>query len=262
MNKMMGLGDDSTSSINWRRRFSNSPLTLAPACINPISSARNVTPCSEGGTSPSTILFANPSTTAVLPTPASPTSIGLFWRRRSSMSINCRISASRPTILSILPERACSVRSTENFSRASPSPTGEPAARDVAPETGPKSTCVCSDDPPQIFSKSSASFSTCILRNSGLILIRAFFNVAVLSIPYSKWPVRMRLAENCNDAYNQPFSIASSICGEKSDTAVAPRGRISNAATTSRASLVSSIPNAVRMAARSFCASCNNICIQ
>ena len=48
MNRMIGLGLDSTSSITARRRFSNSPFMLAPACIRPMSSARSVTPLQRG----------------------------------------------------------------------------------------------------------------------------------------------------------------------------------------------------------------------
>ena len=48
MNRMIGLGLDSTSSITPRRRFSNSPFMLAPACIRPMSSARRVTPLQRG----------------------------------------------------------------------------------------------------------------------------------------------------------------------------------------------------------------------
>ena len=131
MKRMIGLGEDSTSSITWRRRFSNSPFTPAPACRRPMSSERRVTSLSTGGTSPSTMRRAKPSTTAVLPTPASPARIGLFCRRRSRISITWRISASRPTILSISPERAFSVRSMENFARASPV---APPALGAAPE--------------------------------------------------------------------------------------------------------------------------------
>ena len=58
---------------------------------------------SDGGTSPAAIRSANPSTTAVLPTPASPVRIGLFCRRRIRMSITWRISASRPMTGSISP---------------------------------------------------------------------------------------------------------------------------------------------------------------
>ena len=52
MNRMIGFGDACTSSITWRRRFSNSPFMLAPACSRPTSSARSETSFSGGGTSP------------------------------------------------------------------------------------------------------------------------------------------------------------------------------------------------------------------
>ncbi len=48
---------------------------------------------------------AKPSTTAVLPTPASPVRIGLFCRRRIRMSMICRISSSRPVTGSSWPFR-------------------------------------------------------------------------------------------------------------------------------------------------------------
>ena len=86
MKRMMGLGLDLVSSITDFRRFSNSPFTPAPACSRPRSSVRNVTLRSAGGTSPDAMRSARPSTTAVLPTPASPVRIGLFWRRRVRMS--------------------------------------------------------------------------------------------------------------------------------------------------------------------------------
>ncbi len=114
MNMMIGLGDAWTSSMTCFSRFSNSPFMLAPACSRPTSSERSVTSLSGGGTSPAAIFMAKPSTTAVLPTPASPVRIGLFWRRRMRMSMIWRISSSRPTMGSILPLRACSVRSTVN----------------------------------------------------------------------------------------------------------------------------------------------------
>ena len=89
---------------------------------------------SDGGTSPRAMRCAKPSTTAVLPTPASPTRIGLFWRRRIRMSTIWRISSSRPTIGSILPLRACSVRSMVNCFSASCLPI---AAGAMAPLASP-----------------------------------------------------------------------------------------------------------------------------
>ena len=61
---------------------------------------------------------ARPSTIAVLPTPGSPISTGLFFVRRESTCITRRISLSRPMTGSIFPCRASAVRSRPYFSRA------------------------------------------------------------------------------------------------------------------------------------------------
>ncbi|MCY1302054.1 hypothetical protein D9M70_516930 [compost metagenome] len=111
MNRMVGLGEAFTSSITPCRRRSNSPLTLAPACRRPRSRPRRSTPCSAAGTSPLAMRRARPSTTAVLPTPASPTTMGLFFRRRARMSIIWRMAASRHSTGSSLPSRAWRVKS-------------------------------------------------------------------------------------------------------------------------------------------------------
>ncbi len=55
MNRMIGFGEACTSSMTWRRRFSNSPFMLAPACSRPTSSVRSATSLSCGGTSPRTM---------------------------------------------------------------------------------------------------------------------------------------------------------------------------------------------------------------
>ena len=78
MNRMIGCGLRLTSSITFFKRFSNSPFTDAPACSKPMSSTWMATPCSGVGTSPKATRSASPSTTAVLPTPASPVRMGLF----------------------------------------------------------------------------------------------------------------------------------------------------------------------------------------
>ena len=108
--------DDVTSSMTDFSRSSNSPRNLAPATSRPMSSAITRLLCSESGTSSQMILLASPSAMAVLPTPASPISTGLFLVRRVSVCITCRISCSRPTTGSSLPTRASSVRSTLYFS--------------------------------------------------------------------------------------------------------------------------------------------------
>ncbi len=96
---------------------------------------RSSTSRSGGGTSPAAMRSAKPSTTAVLPTPASPVRIGLFWRRRVRMSITWRISASRPRMGSILPARALAVRSMVNWSSAAV-PRGAAGARAAPPAAG------------------------------------------------------------------------------------------------------------------------------
>lgn len=133
-----------TSSMTARRRCSNSPFMLAPACSRPTSSVRSCTSFNAGGTSPRAMRCAKPSTTAVLPTPASPTRIGLFWRRRIRMSTTWRISSSRPMIGSSLPSRACAVRSVVNFFSASCLPI---AAGAMAPLASPGAAVWPSEKP-------------------------------------------------------------------------------------------------------------------
>ena len=62
---------------------------------------------------------ARPSAMAVLPTPGSPISTGLFFVRRDRTWIVRRISSSRPITGSSLPSRATSVRSRAYFFSAS-----------------------------------------------------------------------------------------------------------------------------------------------
>ncbi|MCY1213127.1 hypothetical protein D9M72_248900 [compost metagenome] len=172
MNRMIGVGELCTSSITWRRRCSNSPFMLAPACKRPMSSVSSFTSFNCGGTSPRARRCAKPSTTAVLPTPASPVSSGLFWRRRMRMSTIWRISSSRPVTGSISPFLAFSVRSTANFLRASPLPM---AAGAMAPESSPGAPLpmpvpswarICaSGEASQILGKLSARSSTLIFSN-------------------------------------------------------------------------------------------------
>ena len=66
---------------------------------------------SVSGTSPLTMRCARPSTIAVLPTPGSPISTGLFLVRRCRIWMVRRISSSRPITGSSLPSRARAVRS-------------------------------------------------------------------------------------------------------------------------------------------------------
>ena len=85
-----------TSSRTAFSRSSNSPRYLAPATSAPISSEKIFLSFSPSGTSPRTIRCASPSTAAVLPTPGSPISTGLFFVFLERIRITLRISASRP----------------------------------------------------------------------------------------------------------------------------------------------------------------------
>src|SRR5919201_1004342 len=67
------------------RRSSNSPRYFDPASSAPMSSAITRRSRSDSGTSPDSMRCARPSTIAVLPTPGSPMSTGLFFVRGQQM---------------------------------------------------------------------------------------------------------------------------------------------------------------------------------
>ena len=98
---------------------SNSPLNFAPATNAPKSSEITVLSLRLSGTSLATILCAKPSTIAVLPTPGSPISTGLFFVLLESICIDLLISSSLPITGSNLPLLASSVISLPYFLRAS-----------------------------------------------------------------------------------------------------------------------------------------------
>ncbi len=85
----------------------------------PKSSMTNCFFANASGTSPFTILWASPSTIAVLPTPGSPIKTGLFFFRRERTCMLRLISSSRPITGSSFPSRASPVISRPNLSRAS-----------------------------------------------------------------------------------------------------------------------------------------------
>ena len=108
-----------TSFKSFLRRSSNSPRYLAPAMSPAISKLKIRLFLSVSGTSPLTIRWARPSTTAVLPTPGSPIKTGLFFVLRCKICIARRISSSRPITGSSLPSRALAVKSIVYFFNAS-----------------------------------------------------------------------------------------------------------------------------------------------
>ena len=133
------------SSMTFFSRSSKSPRYLVPATMPPRSIWTRRLSRSVSGTSPSTIRCAMPSTIAVLPTPGSPMSTGLFFVRLDSTSIVCSISCSRPTTGSTRPSRASAVRSVPNWSTVGVSDGGFlPALPAPAPRPPPPVTASCS----------------------------------------------------------------------------------------------------------------------
>mmetsp|Transcript_87426 Transcript_87426/g.189377 ORF Transcript_87426/g.189377 Transcript_87426/m.189377 type:complete len:374 (-) Transcript_87426:640-1761(-) len=106
-----------TSLITFFRRSSNSPRYLVPARSIARSSWMMRLPCRSSGTSPEAIICARPSAMAVLPTPGSPMSTGLFFWRRARIWIVRSSSLARPTSGSMVPSAAIFVRSVPNSSR-------------------------------------------------------------------------------------------------------------------------------------------------
>ena len=125
MNMMILPSDLRTSSSTALSLSSNSPLYLAPATSAPISSENSCLSLSDSGTSPLTIRCARPSTTAVLPTPGSPMSTGLFLVFLDNILITFLISSSRPMTGSSFWSLAAATRSLPYFSRDSYVSSGE-----------------------------------------------------------------------------------------------------------------------------------------
>ena len=106
-----------TSSITDFNLSSNCPLYFAPATKLAISRAKIVLPWSGSGTSLFTILWARPSTIAVLPTPGWPIKTGLFFFLLERILWQFLISVSRPITGSIFPSLASFVKFLPYFSK-------------------------------------------------------------------------------------------------------------------------------------------------
>ncbi len=105
------------SFMTFLRRSSNSPRYLLPATSAARSSVQTCLPLSNSGTSWLAMRWAKPSTMAVLPTPGSPMSTGLFLVRRLRICMTRSISVCRPMHGSSLPSSASLVRLRPNWSR-------------------------------------------------------------------------------------------------------------------------------------------------
>ncbi len=156
------------------RRSSNSPRYFAPATSEPMSSATMRLSLRPSGTSPRTMRCARPSTMAVLPTPGSPMSTGLFLVRRASTWITRRTSSSRPITGSSLPRSASSVRSRPYFSSAWYLPSGFWSVTFCAPRTDSTAFITASRVSPRSRSRSAAGArppSLTIARNRCSVLV-------------------------------------------------------------------------------------------
>ncbi len=101
--KRMTLLEEVISLSTRLRRSSNSPRYLVPATSEARSSVSTLLPINTSGAVPSTIFCARPSTIAVLPTPGSPISTGLFLVLRARIWMTRWISLARPMTGSSLP---------------------------------------------------------------------------------------------------------------------------------------------------------------
>ena len=119
MNKIIEPSAAATSRSTALSRSSNSPRNFAPASSAPTSRDKMRASFMLSGQSPLIMRRAKPSAIAVLPTPGSPISTGLFFDRRLSTCMQRRISSSRPITGSIFPDCARSVRSMAYFFSAS-----------------------------------------------------------------------------------------------------------------------------------------------
>ena len=119
MNRMISPALSTTSLTTPFRRSSNSPWYFAPAIKAPMSNEYTFLLLRFSGTSPSTIFWAMPSEMAVLPTPGSPTSIGLFLVLLLRICRTLRISSSLPMTGSSFPFAACSLRLIANLGKNS-----------------------------------------------------------------------------------------------------------------------------------------------
>jgi hypothetical protein len=251
---MIGVGDDFTSSITDLSRFSNSPLMPAPACSKPRSKVRTATFSSAGGTSPAAIRRAKPSTTAVLPTPASPVRIGLFCRRRVRMSMICRISGSRPSTGSMSARRARAVKSIVYWSNAGVlvGPEGRPGAGVAVPATAsaaaawPLSSVLATTA-----GRSLVNASAEILCSSPEASRATRPSISSFNKAHSTCPERTCGAPNSTEAITQASRIKSTTWGDKPGGRALPVFNRSMAAVMARITREASISKCRSSAARS-----------
>ena len=116
-----------------------------PATTRAMSSATTRLDCILSGTLPEHIAWARPSTTAVLPTPASPISTALFFVLRERICITRESSRLRPITGSRAPAFASAVRSRPKVFSVGVFCALPLAPRAVSPPSSPSSSPPSSD---------------------------------------------------------------------------------------------------------------------
>ena len=131
--KRMTLGFFCNSLMMECRRSSNWPRYLVPATTPDMSSMMTRLSKSTRDTFFCVMRKASPSTMALLPTPGSPMSTGLFFFLRLRICATRSISCSRPTTGSRRPSAAARVMSVPNLSNTGVSLVVRPWAVCVPP---------------------------------------------------------------------------------------------------------------------------------
>ena len=109
INRITSL-DSTTSAITFLIRSSNSPRYLEPATMPDRSSVITRLSAMTSGTFPDAIIWANPSATAVFPTPGSPMRQGYSWCGGLRSGLPAGSHFSRPITGSSFPSAAIFVR--------------------------------------------------------------------------------------------------------------------------------------------------------
>mmetsp|Transcript_67001 Transcript_67001/g.216584 ORF Transcript_67001/g.216584 Transcript_67001/m.216584 type:complete len:385 (+) Transcript_67001:893-2047(+) len=187
------------------RRSSNSPRYFVPESSMPRSSSMIFLSSNISGTSPSTMRWAKPSAMAVLPTPGSPMSTGLFFWRRAKIWIARSISSSRPMSLSFSPAATAAVRSLPNSASADsyclPSPSAPPLPLALEPPEAP--------EPSSSFLSTEATSWSCLVISSGTPFTSTFsFSNTFRMLPSFSFMIDSRM---CAGSTTSLLSILASL---------------------------------------------------
>jgi hypothetical protein len=211
---------------------------------------------------------ARPSTTAVLPTPASPVRIGLFCRRRVSTSTIRRISESRPSTGSSLPSRARWVRLMQYWSRfgvrlglppAGALP-GVPASPPSAPPASPSARASRASLEASVSAwKFLVRVSRLIFSSERALTLTSRRSSLSASSATSRCPLRTFASPNSIEAQPQPDSNSLGIIADSAGVRWLPVLKPSSDLPSSRSSASGAISNWRRMRWMSLFSTSSNL---